>query len=138
MKGNIIHDAIAINPLAEFACRPGYSDTKVVRVRGLKYVAGGSATWTIAESTDPITGVWKKIGEPKPRMRSHELATVEDAEAQVQATIERNASFVDASRKADQVVQQLVKLGVSCKRMGRRVVVDDVAQLGRMLAKVST
>jgi hypothetical protein len=137
MKGNIIHDALAVNPLAEFACKPGYSDTKVVRVRGLKYVNGG--TWTVAESTDPITGVWKKIGEPKLRMASRELTTVEDAEAQVQATIARNVDSVTASRKADQVVQMLEKLGVAaCKRMGRRVVVDDVAGLGRLLAKVST
>jgi hypothetical protein len=135
MKGQIIFDAVESNPLAEFACKPDRTDTKVVRVRGLKYVIGGS--WSVAESTDPFTGAWRK-NEETWRMTSRELTTVEDAEMQVRITQAKNAERCAEQRKVDVVVGQLVKHGVACVRMNKRIVVDDVAQLGRLLAKVPT
>lgn len=135
MNGRIIADALSVNPLAEFACKPKPSDLKVVRVRGLRRVSG--STWAVAEATDPSTGAWRKnTSTLGMRMLSCNLVTVEDAEAQVEATLSRNATYAEESRKARMLAQQLEKIGVSCQQMGRRVVVHDVSLLGRLLAKV--
>ena len=92
-----------------------------------------------AESTDPITGAWRKnTGSLGMRMLSRNLVTVEDAETQVEETLSRKAAYADESRKARVLAQQLEKLGVSCQQMGRRVIVHDVTALGRLLAKVPT
>lgn len=137
MNGRIISDAIAVNPLAEFACKPKPGDLKVIRVRGLRHISGDA--WSVAEATDPFTGVWYKDTDKLGiRMLSRNLTTVEDAEAQIKETLSRNAMCAEESRKARMLAQQLEKLGVACQHMGRRVIVYDVTALGRLLAKVPT
>jgi hypothetical protein len=137
MNGRIIADALAVNPLAEFACKPKPGELKAVRVRDLRRIS--DSTWSVAESTDPITGAWRKnTGSLGMRLLSRNLVTVEDAETQVEETLSRNATHADESRKARVLVQQLEKLGISCRQMDCRVIVHDVALLGRLLAKVPT
>lgn len=139
MKGIDIADALSVNPLAEFAVRPGLHDVKVVRVRGLTRKSPGA--WRYAEATTdgkqwlaPDTA--QRQGLTPATLLTRNLCTVEDAERAVKERIEKNAAQFAANAKLDRIVSALQGHGVEARRALGGVLVRDTVALGRLLARL--
>jgi hypothetical protein len=138
MKSSEITRLLEADPDHEFALRPDWRTTRVVKIRGLRFRPGWHVTgeWNYDASTHPIEGHWIECADKCRTVSSIDLVTVDEALALIDANSAARRAEIARAREAERMAKRLDGMGVRASLDARgRLVIEDVQALGRVLAR---